>query len=107
MRRILLSPGIIFHEVATLVYLIDSSKPAARALAVRWIVPLEVPRFLEKRLCLAVPRERFWRDEALHDMKIADNFGLILTMSVSRLCRLDEKISRCARPFLRPATAWE
>ena len=32
----------MFHEVATLVDLIESSKPAAREQAVRWIVPLKV-----------------------------------------------------------------
>ena len=48
----------MFREVATLVHLIESSKPAARAQAVRWVVPLEVPRLLERRPRLAVPRER-------------------------------------------------
>ena len=43
MRWVLLSPGIMFYEVATLVHLIESSKPAAREQAVRWIVPLTVP----------------------------------------------------------------
>ena len=88
MRWVLLSPGIMFHEVETLVHLIESSKPAAREQAVRWIVPLKVSRLLERRPCLAVPRElNFRRDEALHDIKMAGDFGL---MSVSRLWRLDE-----------------
>ena len=43
---------------ATLVYRVDSSKPAARGQAVRLIVPLEVPRLLERRPYLAPPRER-------------------------------------------------
>ena len=34
---------IMFHEVATLVYLIESSKPEARAESIRLIVLLEVP----------------------------------------------------------------
>ena len=58
MRWVLVSPGIMFHEVAELVHLIDASKPAARKQAVRWIVPLGVPRLLERRPCLGVPRER-------------------------------------------------
>ena len=49
---------IMFHEVTTLVLLFDSSKLVARAQAVRWIVPLEVPRLLERRSGLTVPRER-------------------------------------------------
>ena len=81
----------MFYEVATLAHLIESSKPAARVQAVRWIVPLKVPRPLKRRPCLAVPRElNFRRDKALHDIKIAGNFVLILAMSMSRLCRLDE-----------------
>ena len=108
MRWTLLSPGVLFHEVATLVHLIESSKRAAREQAVRWIVPLKVPRLLERQPCLAVPRElNFRRDKALHDMKIAGDFVLISAMSVSRLCPLDEQSSRCARRFLRPATLWE
>ena len=42
MRRVLL-PGIMFHEVATLVHLIESSKPEARVEGIRLIVLLEVP----------------------------------------------------------------
>ena len=55
-RWILLSPGIMFREVVTLVHLIEPSKPAARKQAVRWIVPLKVPRplaSLERRPSLA------------------------------------------------------
>ena len=91
MQWFLLSPGIMFHKVATLVDLIESSKPAARAHAVRWNVPLKVPRLLQRRPCLTVPRElSFWRDKALHYMTIAADFVLISAMSVSRLCRVDE-----------------
>ena len=36
-------PVIMFHEVATLVHLIESSKPEARAKGIRLIVLLEVP----------------------------------------------------------------
>ena len=36
-------PIITFHEVATLVHLIESSKPEARAEGIRLIVLLEVP----------------------------------------------------------------
>ena len=49
------------------------------------------PTLLERRPCLAVPRELNFRlDKALHAMKIAGDFVLISAMSVSRLCRLDE-----------------
>ena len=34
---------MMFHEVATLVHLIESSKPEARAEGIRLIVLLEVP----------------------------------------------------------------
>ena len=94
MRWILLSPGTMFGEVATLVHRIESSKPAARKQAVRRIVPLKVPRplaGLERRPFLAVVRElAFWRVQALHDMKIDSDFVLISAMmTVTRLCRLD------------------
>ena len=36
-------PIMMFHEVATLVHLIESSKPEARAEGIRLIVLLEVP----------------------------------------------------------------
>ena len=36
-------PNIMFHEVATPVHLIESSKPEARAEGIRLIVLLEVP----------------------------------------------------------------
>ena len=84
----------MFREVATLVHLIESSKPAARKQAVHWIVPLKVPRplaSLERRPFLAVLREfKFWRVKALHDMKTASDFVLIPAMTVSRLCRLEK-----------------
>ena len=45
----------MFREVATLAHhLIESSKTAVCKQAVRWIVPLKVPRLLERRPCLAV-----------------------------------------------------
>ena len=93
-RWILLSPGIMFREVATLAHLIESSTSAARKQAVRWIVPLKVPRplaSLERRPFLAVLRElAFWRVKTLHDMKIASGFVLISAMTVTPLCRLDK-----------------
>ena len=46
-------PIIRFNEVATLVHLIESSKPEVRAKGIRLIVLLEVPWFLEGRPCLA------------------------------------------------------
>ena len=36
-------PIIMFHEVATLAHLVESSKPEARAEGIRFIVLLEVP----------------------------------------------------------------
>ena len=42
MRRVLLQQ-YMFHEVATLVHPIESSKPAVRAKGIRLIVLLEVP----------------------------------------------------------------
>ena len=47
---------IMFNEVATLIHLIESTNTAARKQAVRWIVPLKVPRLLEWRPWLAVLR---------------------------------------------------
>ena len=38
-----ISPGIMLHEAVTLVHLVESSKPAARAQAVRLTAQLEVP----------------------------------------------------------------
>ena len=79
MRRVLL-PGIMFHEVATLVHLIESSKPEARAEGIRLIVLLEVPRLLEGRPCLAsVAIDNLSRDKAVHDNKTVS--------CLSRLCR--------------------
>lgn len=89
----------MFHEVATLVHLIESSKPVARKQgrpldrAAKYTpTPREaIPRLLERRPCLAVPRElNFWRDKTLHNMKIAGDVVLISAMSMGRLCRLDE-----------------
>ena len=41
--RIKCGPIIMFHEVVTLVHLIESSKPEVRAKGIRLIVLLEVP----------------------------------------------------------------
>ena len=85
-----------FVRFATLVHLIESLKTAARKQAVRWIVPLKVPRLLliaslERRSFLDVLRElAFWRVKALHDMKIASDVVLISAMTMSRLYRLNE-----------------
>ena len=68
----------MFHEVATLVHLIESSKPEARAGGIRLIVLLEVPSLLEGRPCLAsVAIDNLSRDKAVHDKKIAGDFVLI------------------------------
>ena len=104
MRWGLLSPtryniNSMYNEVATLVHLIESSETVTRAQAVRLMVPLEVPRLLERRPYLTVARERrlnqvnFWGGEALHNIKVAGDFVLISAMSrlsVVRLCRPDE-----------------
>ena len=98
----------MFHEVATLVHLIESSKPEARAEAIRFIVLLEVPWLLEGRPCLAsVATDNLFRDKAVQDKEIAGDFVLISPMLVSRLCRLDKESSRDARRFLRPTMPWE
>ena len=52
-RWVLISPGIIFLEVATLVNLSESPKLASCGKAVRLIVPLDVPRLPETRPYLA------------------------------------------------------
>ena len=68
----------MFHEVATLVHLIESSKPEARAEGIRLIVLLEVPWLLEGRPCFAsVAIDNLSRDKAVHDKKIAGDFVLI------------------------------
>ena len=96
------------HAVATVLHLIESSKPEARAEGNRLIVLLEVPWLLEERPCRAsVAVDKLPRDKAVRDKKIAGVFVLISPMSVSRLCRLDKGSSRDARRFLRPAMAWE
>ena len=76
----------MFHEVATLVHPIESSKPAVLAKGIRLMVPLEAPRLLEGR-----------RDKALHDKNKAGDFVLISATSVIRLCRLDKESFRDAR----------
>ena len=69
---------IMSHEVATLVHLIGSSKPEARAEDICLIVLLEVPWLLEGRPCLAsVAIDNLSRDKAVHDKKIAGDFVLI------------------------------
>ena len=72
MRRVLLSCFM------TLVHLIESSKPEARAEGIRLIVLLEVPWLLEGRPCFAsVAIDNLSRDKAVHDRKIAGDFVLI------------------------------
>ena len=62
----------MFHEVATLVHPIESSKPEVRAEGIRLDVPLEVPRLLEGQPCLAsVATDNLSRDRVVHDKKIA------------------------------------
>ena len=80
------------------------------------VVPLEVPRLLDGLRLLDGPPYlasvaiiNLWRDEALHDKKIAGDFVLISAKSVrmGSLCRLDKESCRDARRFLRPAMVWE
>ena len=98
----------MFHELATLVHLIESSKPEGRAEGIRLTVLLEVPWLLEGRPCLAsVALDNLSHDKAVRDNKLAGDFAWISPMSVSRLRRLDKGSSRDARRFLRPANAWE
>ena len=71
-------PTVMFHEVATLVHLMGSSKPEARAEGIRLIVLLEVPLLLGGRPFLAsVAIDNLSRVKAVHDKKIAGDFGLI------------------------------
>ena len=99
----------MFHEVATLVHLIESSKPETRAEGMRLDRAAGGAQTPINRGA-TVPRERsdrqLVRDKAVHK-KIAGDFVLISPMSVSRLCRLDKGSSRDARRFLRPAIDWE
>ena len=98
----------MFHEVATLVHPIESSKRAARAQGIPSIVLLEVPRLRGGRQYLVSEAiNNLWRDKACEANKISGDFVLISPMSVSRLCRRDKGISRDARRFLQPAMAWE
>ena len=85
----------MFHEVATLVHPIESSKRAARAQGIRSVVLLEVPRPLEGRPCLvSAAINNLWRDKAFQAKKTAGGFVLISPMSVSRLWRLDRESYR-------------
>ena len=100
----------MFHEVATLVHPIESSKRAARAQGIRSVVLLEVPRLPEGRPYLARVATRMTnlgRDKVVHK-KIAGEFGLISPFFVGESARrLDEEKSRHAPRFLQPAMAWE
>ena len=80
-------PIVMFHEVATLVHPIESSKRAARAQGIRSVVLLEVPRILEGGRSLP-SKENSWR------------FRVDLAYVVIRLCRLDKESSCDARRFL-------
>ena len=94
----------MFHEVATLMHLMESLKREVRAEGIRLILQLEEPSLLEGRPCVAIQAmDNMWRDKAAHDKKIAGDFVLISSMSLSRLCRLDKGSSRGSRCFLRPA----
>ena len=98
----------MFHEVATLVHPIESSKRAERAHGIRSVVLLEMPRPLEGRPYLvSAAINNLWRDKAFQAKKTAGGFVLVSPISVSRLCRLDKESSRGARRFLQPAMAWE
>ena len=56
----------MFHEVATLVHPIESSKRAERAQGIRSVVLLEVPRPLEGRPYLvSAAINNLWRDKNL------------------------------------------
>ena len=96
----------MFDKVATPVYPIEWSKPAARSQGIRSIVLLEVPRLLEGRPYLvSVAVNNVWRGKAFQANKTAGDLVLISPMSVSRLCRRDKESSRDTRRFLRPAMA--
>ena len=98
----------MFREVATLVHVIESSKPAARAQGICSIVMLEVRQLLEGRPYLvSVAIDILSRDKAAHDKLIAGDFALISPMSASRLCRLDNESSRDAQRFPRSAVTLE
>ena len=87
--------SIMCHEVATLVHPIESTKPAVRAKGIRLIALLEVPRLLEGRQYLAsVAINNLWRDEALHDRKIAGDFVLM-----SPICVGESALSTGQREF--------
>ena len=97
----------MFHEVATLVHLIGSSKPEAHR-----GYPLD--RAVGGALTpigATVPRERSYRQLVARRSRLRQEnswrFRIGLAMSVSRLCRLDKVSSRDARRFLQPAMAWE
>ena len=84
-------PIIMFHEVATLVHPIESSKPAACVQGIRLVVLLEMPRLLEGRPYLvSVAINNLWRHKTFQANKTAVDFVLISPTSVSRLCRLDK-----------------
>ena len=98
----------MFHEVATLVHPIESSKRAARAQGIPSIVLLEVPRLRGGRQYLVSEAiNNMWRDKACEAKKISGDFVLISPMSVSRLCQLPRENPRDARRFLRRAMPWK
>lgn len=69
---------VTFNEVETLVRPMESPSTAARAKVICFIVPLEGPRFLERRPYLESETvNNSWRDNALYNKKIAGDFVLI------------------------------
>ena len=77
----------MFHEVATLVHPIESSKRAERAQGIRSVVLLEVPRPLEGRPYLvSAAINNLWRDKAFQSNKTAGDWAKRALLMPSAFC---------------------